>query len=127
MLPGAADAQIGFAVYPRASPFHARFGARNALDIELQVAQEGRSGSGGAHRVLRCEDYRCQVESLRHQQPLDHHAPGKQPRLRRAREPQGAAREPAHAFGVADADSPGARGEVVAQRALAVGDRTAEQ
>ncbi len=83
MLPGAAQAQVGVGQQPRAGPFHARIRAGLGLNIELQILQEGRIGARPGRRLLGRNHEAAEIETFRHQQAVDHDAPGKRRRIAR--------------------------------------------
>src|SRR5258708_36768777 len=72
-LPRAPHAQIGLRLDFGARPFHARAGSGHRLDVELQVAEEGRTGRGPGYAFFGGDKHACDFDSLGQRDALDGH------------------------------------------------------
>ena len=122
MLPGSADAKIGVGLELRAGPFHTGVWRGEPFDVKLQIAQIGRSGHGPSDSFLRRDEHACDLQALRESHALDDDAAGKDGIAGGAGEAERTSGQPAHPFGIADADAIGTNVDVIAERSLGVID-----
>src|SRR5579885_2240323 len=86
VLPGAADAKLGFGFEFGAGPFDAGIGSGDAFDIELEVAEKGGAGGGGGEAFLGGDEHAGDFEALGESDAPDLDASGEEGGLRGAGE-----------------------------------------
>src|SRR5262249_28610453 len=101
-------------------PFDASVGSGNGLNIELQIAKERGACGRAADGLLAGNQRSSDFQATRERDALDGDTAGEQSGLRSSGESQRATNEPAHAFGIANANAVGENTDVVAKNALGI-------
>src|SRR6202007_1173187 len=101
---------------------HAGVGGGEPFNVELQIAQIGRGGRGAGDSFFCGNQHARDLEALGESDALDDDEAGNNRVAGRAAETERASDQPAHAFGIADANAVGPNVDVIAERSLRVID-----